>query len=83
MNKNRNRKLTHVTSSNECQEGKGVVVKDYKRYFNQALLFPKFSDDVTQINFRFRHLVMRSSPYGCVASPHKIWSRYHHSVRRH
>ena len=34
-NKNRKRKITRLTSSNECQGGKGVVVNDYKRYFNQ------------------------------------------------
>ena len=38
-------------------------------------------DDVTRINFRFRLLVVRSSPHGRVASSCKIWCRYLYPVR--
>jgi len=41
---------------------------------------PSFND-VTRINFRFRHLVTWSSPHGCDASSHKIWCRYLYLIR--
>jgi len=40
-------------------------------------------DDVTGINFRFRPLVMWSSPHGRDASSRKIWCIYLYSVRRY
>jgi len=36
---------------------------------------------VTLINFRFRHLVMWSSPHDHDASSHKIWCIYYYTVR--
>jgi len=41
---------------------------------------PSF-DGVTRINLRFRLLVTWSSPQGCGASSHKIWSRYLYLIR--
>ena len=45
------------------------------------LCFRRSSDDVTQINFRFRLLVTWSSAHGSDASFHKIWCRYFYPMR--
>jgi len=42
----------------------------------EHLSFRPSFDDVTRINFRFRLLVMWSSPHGHDASSHKNWCRY-------
>jgi len=43
--------------------------------------FRPLFDDVTQINFRFRLLVMWSSLHGRDASSHEIWCRYAYPIR--
>ena len=43
--------------------------------------FRRSFDDVTRINFRFRLLVMLSSPYGRDASSRKVWCIYLYPVR--
>jgi len=47
----------------------------YTHWDRRTCFRPSF-DDVTRINFRFRHLVTWSSPHGFDAHSHKIWSRY-------